>query len=633
MVRSAGGSPVAGARIQLLDPKIARLCPDLFLASGANLWLVAGPNAQKGDKPPGIAAVRTGPDGRFEIATPGADGPGIVVVTADGFAPHLEAVDAGKPKDIVLDAGRDLTIHMLDLPTGKPLEEAEVTLVPLDICGPVVVALREQLVARESGAPDGRVVFRNVADGIYALRLTGMGGIANNVSPFIVGKEDREFRVRMSPGRSVKGRVEFPPHAPHSAGSVLAFWQDREAGPGWLEAPLNGEDSFELSGLPYSQPISLLARTEDGLSSRIISMQELGRTGQSLNAIPLLTSVSWRGRLPDGVSASRLIVQPLLGAAPLPLVPPESLSVPVDPGGYFTVPAVSPVVQTLRVLAPEYGEAEIRLAEAATSELGLVSFRRGRTIQGRALWKDRSPLQGATVELLSDSGPLCGARVTSNGEFACSMPLSSASRNSSYLARVSDAAFRLLPLSDGPKDSLFVTSGFPVEATVSRPAGRGAVESLRLESDEAQIGGEGSRSKEQVILYARAPGGKLSMHLAGVGKVEMAVSNPRGGPWTPLRVDLSVAEGIQRRRLILPQGARVFGSVAAAGSVKPIENAEVELGPGLETENRPRIWRLATTNAEGSWKYQEVPEAIYQIVASAKGFSQAGRKVSVPGDA
>src|SRR5262249_27366614 len=144
--RNAGGTVVAGARIQTLAPKVARLCPDPFLGSRANVWIAAGPRAEKKSESSPFAVARTDPEEKFELLNSGNAIIGISLVTADGYAPHLEVIDAGKPLDIGLEEGRDLSIQLLSAEDDKPVEEAEVTLVPLYLCGPVVNAFGEDLV-------------------------------------------------------------------------------------------------------------------------------------------------------------------------------------------------------------------------------------------------------------------------------------------------------------------------------------------------------------------------------------------------------------------------------------------------------------------------------------------------------
>jgi hypothetical protein len=257
VVRDKDGLPIAGAQIRLVDSTIARRCPDLLVGSAANLWLAAGP-----DKPTGSEAIksrtaRSNAEGQFEISRGPDSAPGILLILTEGFAPHLETLGSGQVQKITLDGGSDVELRLV-IESEKPVEDAEVALVPLTICGPVVEAFSDLLVLPARGNPEGKVLFRDVSPGTYALRLSGKGRLTSNVAPLIVRAGANRFRLRVPWGRTLRGKIEYPSHTVHSSGSVVAFWKDPEGVLQWTEALFSGDEGdFELNGLPFGAPVRL----------------------------------------------------------------------------------------------------------------------------------------------------------------------------------------------------------------------------------------------------------------------------------------------------------------------------------------------------------------------------------------
>jgi hypothetical protein len=107
------GVPIAGARIQVVDPEVARLCPDLHVGSPQNLWRAAGPGAdERGDRGEGLS-VRSDEKGRFELPARASAKSVVLIATAQGFAAHWDRVEAGQSASLVLERGSDLSLHLV----------------------------------------------------------------------------------------------------------------------------------------------------------------------------------------------------------------------------------------------------------------------------------------------------------------------------------------------------------------------------------------------------------------------------------------------------------------------------------------------------------------------------------------
>ena len=479
MVRDSAGKPVAGARIRRLSPQISRLCPDPSLGSIENLYLIAGnvgaPSAGRdGYADPGWSAS-TDAEGRFQ-GPPSETGraPAIYLVTADGFAPRLEATDQAPATQVTLDKGNNLVIHLLT-DKEEPVGDAQATLVPLSFCEAAVQALEDLLIQSARAGPDGTVEIQNVPDGVYALRLVAKGRASSNLAPLVLGKGHSEFRVRLPQATSFRAALEIPPRTTRSPGTIVAFWNDPAGLPQWTEAQFSsGESGFELAGLPLFASYSFLVRTENGLSSRWVSREELGgsRTGPG-KTILLRPPGSWEGRLEEGQKTSPLLIEPVFPGSAPPLIRSAALTVQVGPDGHFVVPEVPPAAERLRIVAPGRGEADVRLKEGTGFDLGVVRIQPRRTIEGSVTpaanayaWRLAPPRQTPRASWLPPRGY----------SFGSASPAPKAGRRSGTSRSTSDRT-RKMPRQAGIADE---RSGTPIRATEHSPytsrkrAGRGS---------------------------------------------------------------------------------------------------------------------------------------------------------------
>jgi hypothetical protein len=631
VVKDAQGSPVANARIRLLDPLIARQCPDLLIGSMANLWLAEHPLHHEGTAASQPHEVSTDGQGRFQFTLPPETADAIVLIEGSGLPPHLDRLEAGNPHKMLLVSGSDLKVRvMAEDESDKLVEGARGTLVPLFLCAPALVAYQESLVWRAQSGADGEMEFRRIPKGTYALRLAQKNQRVSVVGPILVESGIMEIRVRLPWGPPFRGSLSYPSHTPRSAGTVYAFWKGSKGRLEWSEASFSPDsDEFEIDPPPFDESVRFLARTDSGLSSRLLSMERFAKAegeGGSMGSIPLLRSVSWRGNLEEGVKVSSIIAEPLAPS----LLPSSLLSRPlvvaVEPGGGFVVPDVSPSVEAMRLMAPGIGSAEVRLEDSGSGDLGVVKLVAGPFAGGRIRWPNGDPLVHGEVEVLSSLGTECRARVTEEGEFGC-VPQRSGSKGLDFRVWLTGVSLPFEALPGKETKTLILDPGGNMDFLFTRPGGRVKVEDLKLELDSTTVTGGGNK-----VFFARTPLGALRMHQAG-RKVRLAVSNPVAGAEVPLTLDISSSAGGRRTPIVLPEGESVFGTVASALSRKPIENAEIEIAPGSVFSDEVRVSYVTHSGAEGSWRFREAQEGSCELVAVAPNFAQARKRVSVPGEA
>jgi carboxypeptidase family protein len=632
VVRDSEGHPIAGARIQIVNPEVERLCPDLFVGSSENLWRVAGPYAGEEEELGEPLSVKSNDAGRFELAAKAADDSAILIATAEGFPAQLARFDAQETGSLVLERGSDLTLALTTY-SEEAVEEGEGTLVPLFVCTPVVAAYRELMAQHARSDSGGRLQFRNVLPGTYAVRIVAKKAANTTISPLLVRSGRAEFRVRMPYARSVKGTVHYPARARHSAGRVLAFWNESGEPTGWAEAQIpEGEESFELTNIPSLTSIRVQARMESGLASREVSLEDLVWRGETLRSSILLRyGANLRGRVQESLKAPKLIAEVQLPETFAPEKYRKAVSVPIGPGGSFEIPDVPPEALGVHLTAPGYGDAEIRLGESDSQDLGQVEVRRRPTLGGRVVWEDQSPLREGTIEIFSRSASICRSRLTSDGEFACALA-DQAPADVKYQVRVGEAIYRATPQPGQPGTSLVVSEGESVQLTLSRPGGRGKVQNARLALEPTAGKEGGAVPAKRPFLYARSSEGKVALHLPEVVSSKLSISDPAGGSEVSVTARARSEKGDRNVTATVPIGASLAGTVIAAGSGRPLEGAEVEVRPLAWDEIQPRVSEIIHALDDGSWRREGAPKGGYLLVASARGYASASKWISVPED-
>ena len=637
IIRDSTGKPIAGARIRRLSSQVSRKCLDPNVGSIENLHLVTGnadaPSAGRdGDADSGWSAS-TDAEGRFQVPPPETEmGRAIYLLTAEGFAPRLEATDHTHGTQVALDKGNDLVLHLLT-DEEEAVGNAQATLIPLSFCEAAVQALPDLLIRSGRADPDGTVEIRNVPDGVYALRTVAKGRASSNLAPLVVGKGHSRFRLRLPPAASFSAAFEIPPQVTASPGTVIAIWNDPSGLLQWAEGRFtSGESSFELDGLPFHASFSLLVRTDNGLSSRWVSREEVaGSRTDPGKTIPLRPPGSWEGRLEDGKQTPTLLVEPVFPASAPPILRSEALTVQVGPAGRFVVPKVPPAAERLRMVAPGRGEADVRLEEGTGFNLGTVRIQPRRTFDGSVAWEDGLPLADVDIEVLSTGRTICRSRTTSTGGFACAFTGSDL-RDVRFRALIPGAELRVAASSEKSSGPLTPSRGAVLRLLVTRSGGKAPVRDLQIDVGPNVDDAASGRNTGRRIRYGHSRDGTFILHTPEENRARFAVSVPGGGPKSEATVDIPSSGLPTETALSLPEGPAVFGRVLAGDTRNPVNTAEVEMRADVLYRDHADIARILRATEQGAWRFDEVPEGKVQLSAWAPGYSPAAKKSSVPAE-
>src|SRR5262249_29144417 len=136
----------------------------------------------------------------------------LVLATAPGNGPALARLDGGAPRNpvaLTLEAGWRVTIQAMS-EEDAPLAGAKISLTPMDLCASAVRDFSDALILNGTTASDGRLEFRDVAEGSYALHVAALGLKSTTVLPLVVRPDRRSFRVRLQEGYSLRGDLSIP---------------------------------------------------------------------------------------------------------------------------------------------------------------------------------------------------------------------------------------------------------------------------------------------------------------------------------------------------------------------------------------------------------------------------------------
>ena len=167
-VRQAGGAPLEGATVTLIDP--------------------AGRQAGRGS---------TGPEGSYRISTPG-EGTYTLIAMASAHRPHASAVRVGGEPvevDVLLPGACRLTGTVRAAGTGAPLAGVTVTLADL----------RGEVVATSSTGETGRYAIEDLAPGRYTLALSAPSRQPAALQVDVADGEETTLDAELQPGARVEG--------------------------------------------------------------------------------------------------------------------------------------------------------------------------------------------------------------------------------------------------------------------------------------------------------------------------------------------------------------------------------------------------------------------------------------------
>jgi hypothetical protein len=213
-VKSADGTPIAGARVELVrGPETEQLMP----------WLDAAPAFDA----PRVAFSADAADDGTAVVEDVAEGRWFVVASAPGFAKHVlygvtrGADGSGVDASAVLLRGTTFSGVVLD-PGGAPAKGVRLMLAPRSPWPNDAERLRAT-----TGA-DGRYRFDDVEEGVYSFSYEVKPGVVVDEAQVLVPGTSG-LDVRMDEGATIEGTVRDADTDATIAGARVAAWQVRPA--------------------------------------------------------------------------------------------------------------------------------------------------------------------------------------------------------------------------------------------------------------------------------------------------------------------------------------------------------------------------------------------------------------------
>jgi hypothetical protein len=221
-VRSTDGRPVRNAAVRVAFRAARAGCLDPMIGAMDNLTVVSETGAS-GPQEVKEAMARTDAQGKFRLAEEEGTEESILLVTADGFAPHLAPVKGSGPLRITLSRGAEFLLHVAGA-HGEAQGPVEGWLVPLGSCRPIVESHRGALVFHAKADDDGMLLFRRVPFGPYGVYVRVRETMLSVRDALPVTEARLEFAVRLPgwvlediderpvsrtvPDRMLEGRIE-----------------------------------------------------------------------------------------------------------------------------------------------------------------------------------------------------------------------------------------------------------------------------------------------------------------------------------------------------------------------------------------------------------------------------------------
>ncbi|RMH01690.1 MAG: carboxypeptidase regulatory-like domain-containing protein [Planctomycetota bacterium] len=534
--------------------------------------------------------LEVGPDGRFRLEGLPPSGRWRVLAAADGFdLGRSGAVADGTDLELVLRPLRTLSGRVLDA-EGRPVARASLRLEPLATGpGPMRFLGGARTVADE----DGGFEFRRVAAGDYALVAEAPAGSAR-IEPLTLGDRNEPVEVRLSGGdalvvavrdaagrpvvgakvraRSAAAADAFP--APAGAGRIR-FRRGPGSGRTGNTDPAGEIRFLGLEPGPWSLRVSA-----DGFADRDLEVQVRGE-GEQREEVVLLPASSLVVRVVDTTGA------PVAGAG-LELratEPDRSLrsSVRADDWGVAVWRGLEPGSYAL---FPNSGPQVFQFEEGGNS-IGISwSGDEPAAAEAPALTLEIEPGEAAEEELVLASKAVLRVRVTRFGE-----PVAGAT-----VALAPDQGDAGLFALDSIGGSRATTDG---DGWASLPP----VEAGRYQLS-ARAAPQSPPTREEVQLV---PGPQERRLALATGEVSGRVVAP-DGPLAGAVVHLVPGS---------PQGEHrgtVMMSVAVGddGGAEPAVET-ISFAPGQSTVN---------TDADGAFRFRDVPAGEWHVVAKADGFGK-----------
>jgi hypothetical protein len=567
----------------------------------------------------------------FELETQIDTGP-ILLATSPDFAPSVLIGTPGANQVIVLAPGHSIRLQIIGA-NGEPLTGASADLVPLYICTPILAEFQNDLIRRETSRDDGRMEFSGVPPGAYALRVRAHDHALGVALPLVIKRDIEEFRIWLPPGRSLQGRIEPPPGLIPPHGMVAAVWRSGHGILHWSSAEFGPDNlDFVLENLPTERSVRIVATSQNGMMSRVmvIGSDTIAR-GRMSSPLSLVFPKSWPLRISGSAAHQPVYVHPS-ASQDIPFLNLDEVKVlTTDANGSLFVGDIPAPVESLRIVQPGRGYAEIRLDRDETSKSAEILLQPARTLEGALVASDLSALPEARIWAATTQGLDCETRTTREGRFACALPMDSTEQPSLYAATEGGS----LPLAVRPASNLetFIMSpGRPLNAMVVQGQMGMPAENLVMRVERVPIARKYPGDETSVgfaRLFARTPAGRLSIHLAPGAPLRLGVGLASSDPITPLTLRQPSAPSGKPATLMIPGTQTLSGSVVSTDSSQPIPEAAVLLRTHRTAPGDLLVERMLHSDLTGAWFFEDVTPGSYRLAASADGYVPWQTVVSV----
>lgn len=584
------GSPVEGATVG----------PDLegsFLAGVLSGPWAADPEAQ----------ILTDVEGRFEIADlPPGQRLGLWV-TRDGYVRrHVEGLraPAEEPVEIVLQPGGRLEGVVTDA-NGNPLADSSVQVgrVMRTPTGPSVI-LPDSPSGYVSTGEDGRFQVTELPPGEVFLRAEKRGFLPSEIRRLEIepGIPSEEIRVVLERGATITGRVFDPEGVPVPRASVR--WVDHPSGGG--SALTDGDGRYRLEGIPSGSG-TLEARHED--YPRVLRDVEL-EFGSYVEDFRLRRGRSLGGRVVDENGAL------VTGATVILQADTAYEHEETGADGTFRFEGLEPGSYRLRAEAPGRSATElpqpIRVADVDVTGVE-IRLSPGVDIRGRVVGLEQDDLARTQVAAVrADEAVQRVAEPSWDGTFV--------------LDDVGPGSWRVLAMVDEKGMVVEEVEVGEAGADVELVFGDGLVVTGRVLRNGKPLVGAivGLQGRDSTSLGMTTTDASGAYRLEGLepGPHLMRVAYEFRQVYEE-DVDLSG----DREILVELSGASLSGRVIDAETGVPLSEAAVELR-GID-DGGASSFGGKLTDAGGGFRFDDVGDGTYRVVASRSDYGTESVTVSV----
>lgn len=586
------GKPLEGANVLAVSAsaKPSREPRSLFDQGGG----------EQPEQPP-VASAQTDAEGRFHLEVRGP-APFIVRADAPGYgATRLREVSPGEMGTIALTAGWTLEGWIIDQASGNPVPGAEVKVRATYTDGLADEEHGDHFKVEATADGEGRFRFQGLESNYYRVSVVAEGFSTESMSKVEVGlygQAPKPLYFYLVPGATFSGKVVDADGAPIEevrvfvkADQKLPSQLKRWMKAGDLSVETDEEGAFEIRGVPPAPAYVLQAGHEDYATTWLpgLRIPEGGRSaplsivmhaGTELTARLLVDGEPFRGKVKASLS-----YKTAESRSPL-TVYREEKGLRLE-AGKLTLLRLPSGTARLSIEADGFTEVtrkEIEIPSDQPVDLGEILLAPGRRITGKVLDSDGKPVAEAQVD-------------------ARSFAMGAGMKQETARSR-DDGTFSIGGLDEGAYEVIVRARGFgkssvkdiepdgePVEIRLE-PAGKIAGRVLAGDPPKPLAGfsvepegkpleefnlpvpiGSFGRSK----IDFREPSGEFEV--SGLAQGTYGIEVTARGFMAKRKDEIEVAPGetADVGDIVLEAGVTLYGTIAEAGTMKPIGGATVQI--------------------------------------------------------